>query len=120
MTSIGRSKRIEAFDAAMAEAGQLVAADRLRGAFAALERAHVLGQCDFGRHLRVHWSMLRVGWGLADRREVMGQWMRIVLVPLGHLFGQLPAGNTGGANVNAFEPMAISPEIAHLLREDDR
>ena len=120
MTTTTGFRRLEAFDAAMAEAGGQWADGDLKNAFAALERAHVLGQLDLVPHLRVHWQMLRVGWSAGDRREVVGQLMRIVLVPVGHLFGRLPVGNTGGANVSAFKPMAIPPEIERLLEDRDR
>jgi hypothetical protein len=115
-----RSSRIEAFEAAMTEAGQHRAVGDARSAFAALERAHVLGQLDFVPHLRVHWQMLRMGWSAGDWREVTGQVMRIALVPIGHLIGRLPMGNTGGANVSAFKPMAIPPELKRLIEERDR
>ena len=114
------SLRIEAFEAAMSQARQHRAAGDEKSAFAALERAHVLGQLDFVPHLRVHWQMLRVGWSAGDRREVAGQLMRIALVPVGHLIGRLPVGNTGGANVSAFKPMVISPELERLIEERDR
>lgn len=115
-----RARRIEAFEAAMAEAGRHRAAGDARRAFTSLERAHVLGQIDIAPHLRVHWRMLQIGWALGDRREVIGQAMRIGLVPVGHLLGRLPIGNTGGANVGAFRPMAIPPELARYFGEGDR
>jgi hypothetical protein len=46
--------------------------------------------------------------------------MRIALVPVGHLLGRLPVGNTGGANVSAFKPMAIPPELERLFEDRDR
>ena len=111
---------MEAFEAAMSEAARQTAAGDARSAFAALERAHLLGQLDFVPHLRVHWQMLRVGWSAGDWREVIGQVLRIALVPIGHLVGRLPMGNTGGANVSAFKPMAIPPELKRLIEERDR
>jgi hypothetical protein len=111
---------MEAFEAAMADAARLRATGDAKSAFAALERAHVLGQRDFVPHLRVHWQMLRVGWAEGDRREVTGQLMRIALVPVGHLAGRLPPGNTGGANVGAFKPMAIPPDLARLIEDPKR
>lgn len=119
MTETG-SRRIDAFETAMTEAAQHRAVGDLKSAFAALERAHVLGQLDFVPHVRVHWQMLRAGWAAGDRREVTGQLMRIVLVPVGHLVGRLPVGNTGGANVSAFQPMPIPPELERLIEERDR
>lgn len=116
----GGSKRVEAFEAAMTEAGRYLAAGNTQSAFEALERAHVLGQFDFRPHLRVHWQMLRIGWRRGDRREVLGQLMRIALVPVGHLLGRLPVGNAGGADVSAFEPMDIPPELRRLLTDRER
>ncbi|MCK6374809.1 MAG: DUF3703 domain-containing protein [Zoogloea sp.] len=114
------SRRIEVFEAAMAEADRHRAAGDAKSAFVALERAHVLGQLDVVPHVRVHWQMLRVGWAAGDRREVTGQLMRIALVPVGHLVGRLPIGNTGGANVSALKPMAIPPELERLIANRDR
>jgi hypothetical protein len=107
----------EAFEKAIASARGLLAAGDARAAFAQLERAHVLGQTRFGPHLRVHLGMLRAGWQLRDGPEVLGQLMRLALVPVGHLTGRLPIGNTGGANVSAFTPMPIAPELQRLIDE---
>ena len=112
--------RVEAFEAAMDEAGQHRAVGDAKSALAALEQAHVLGQLDLVPHLRVHWQMLLVGWPAGDWREVTGQVMRIALVPIGHLVGRLPMGNTGGANVSAFKPMVVPPELKRLIEERDR
>lgn len=120
MTTERQTTRIAAFEAAMAEAHDYQVIGNARGAFAALERAHMLGQLDFGPHLRVHWQMLLVGWRHGDRREVVGQLLRIALVPIGHLVGRLPVGNTGGANVSAFRPMDIAPELKRLLDNRDQ
>ena len=78
----------------------------------------MLGQTDFGPHLRVHLGMLRVAWLLRDGRELRGQLMRLVLTPIGHLSGRLPLGNTGASNVSAFAPMAIPPDVEVLLRDE--
>lgn len=113
------SPRMAAFKAAMSEASRRLAASDAPAAFVLLERAHVLGQRDFVPHLRVHLRMLRVAWSIGDGREIRGQLLRIVLTPIGHLFGRLPIGNTGGANVSAFEQMAIPPDLQPLLDERD-
>ncbi len=104
----------------MADAAGHRLAGNAKDAFAALERAHVLGQRAFIPHLRVHWQMLRLAWGNGDQRELRGQLMRIALVPVGHLFGRLPLGNTGGANVSAFQPMPVPPELERLMKDSDR
>ena len=109
------SPRIAAFQAALSEASHRLAAGDAAAAWESLERAHVLGQSDFGLHLRVHLRMLHVGFTSRDWREVRGQVLRITLVPVGHLLGRLPRGNKGTANVSAFAPMAIAPDIERLL-----
>jgi hypothetical protein len=101
----------------MAEAARYRAMGDSTRAFAFLERAHVLGQGRPVPHLRVHGQMLKLGWAVRDWREVTGQLMRLALVPVGHLFGRLPAGNTGGANVSAFKPMPVPPDLQRLLDE---
>ena len=77
--------------------------------------AHVAIQQQYSLHWRVHWEMLRFALELRDYREAAGQLMRLALVPLGHAFDRLPAGNTGRANVNAFRPMAVSDRTRALL-----
>ena len=57
---------------------------------------------------------------MGDMRELRGQVRRIALVPVGHLVGRLPMGNTGGANVSAFEWMAIPPDLERLLEDPPR
>ena len=82
MTTTTGSRRIEAFEAAMAEAARHRSAGDAKSAFAALERAHVLGQLDFVPHLRVHWQMLRAGWAAMSGnawktcRSKMPRWPR--------------------------------------------
>jgi hypothetical protein len=100
---------------------ELEAADRagLQGdsaaAFHHLERAHVLGQFMTGVHVRVHWRMLL--WGLRQRRprEVTGQLTRIVGAATKTALGWLPHGNTGGANVSAFKPMPVPPDLQRQI-----
>jgi hypothetical protein len=61
--------------------------------------------------------MLRIALRKRDRREVVGQLLRLVLTPLGHLTGRLPQGSTGGANVSAFAPMALPEDLARYFRD---
>ncbi len=70
------SLRAAAFEAALAEASQRLAARNAAAAMQALERAHVLGQDDLAPHLRVHLRMLYVGLTSRDWREVRGQVLR--------------------------------------------
>ena len=77
--------------------------------------AHVAVQQQFSLHWRVHWQMLRFALETRDYREVAGQLLRLALVPLGHAVGRLPIGNTGRANVNALQPMAVYDRTRALL-----
>ena len=109
------SSRIAAYDAAMSAAHASLARRSPSDALAQLECAHVLGQVDFSRHWCVHVTMLRAAWRLADARELRGQLLRLSLVPLGHLFGRLPLGNTGRSDVSAFAPTDVPADLKRLL-----
>jgi hypothetical protein len=80
-----------------------------------LEAAHVVGQTRFVPHFETHGRMLQLAWRRRDWREVAGQALRLLLVPLGHLSGRLPIGNPGSASVSAFRPMALRPDIAQAI-----
>lgn len=113
------SPRIAAYDAAMAAARESLARFDSGQALAHLERAHVLGQRDFGRHWRVHMSMLKIAWEATDGRELRGQLLRLALTPIGHLTRRLPEGNTGRSNVSAFATMAVPADLQRLLNTQD-
>lgn len=85
-----------------------------------LEAAHVVGQTRFLPHLRVHVLMLGVAWQTRDWPEAAGQIFRILLVPIGHLTGRLPLGNTGRSNISAFKTMTPNPEISQLISDAQR
>lgn len=80
-----------------------------------LQAAHIAGQTQFALHGAVHLRMLRQSWHDGDLREALGQLLRLALVPLGHLTGRLPLGNSGRSDVSAFMPMVVRPEIAEVL-----
>lgn len=102
------SRELAAHTAARAEGD-------MEGAWSALERAHILSQPLLGLHLRVHAAMLSLALVTRDRREAIGQLLRLVLAPLGTLTGRLPWGNSGRANVSAFKPSAIPDDLRDLL-----
>jgi hypothetical protein len=109
-----------AFDAEVQSAERALANDRLGEAFTHLERAHVLGQWYVRSHLIAHLGMLRIGWRRRDLREIFGQLIRIPGGMIGSAIGRVPRGNTGGANVSAFRPMPIPPDLRDLLVLDRR
>lgn len=80
-----------------------------------LERAHILSQPMVVPHLRTHVAMLGAGLRRHDRREVVGQLLRLVVAGPGSLTGRYPAGNTGGADVSALAPMPIPEDLRPYL-----
>jgi hypothetical protein len=96
-------------------------AARARGeldrAFEALERAHILGQRFFLPHAMTHLRMFRVGQARRDRREMLGQIVRLIATVPGYVTGWVPMGNPGGANISALKEMPLSGDLAILLRD---
>ena len=80
-----------------------------------LERAHILSQPLAGLHLRTHGAMLSASVRRRDGREMAGQLLRLVLAVPGSVSGRYPVGNTGGADVSAFSPMAVPDDLRPLL-----
>ncbi|WP_249383902.1 DUF3703 domain-containing protein [Chitinivorax sp. B] len=100
-----------AFDAEMTAGKQAYGLQQFDVAFSHLERAHILGQRYVWPHIISHVWMLRIGLQRRDRREVVGQVIRIVGGGLGSAIGRVPIGNTGGANVSPFMPMPIPEDL---------
>ena len=80
-----------------------------------LERAHVLSQRMAFAHVRTHVAMLGYGLRHHDRREIVGQLVRLVVAAPGTWTGRYPVGNTGGANVSALKPMPIPDDLQSVL-----
>lgn len=89
----------------------------LDAAFAALERAHILGQRFLLPHVTTHVRMFRIGLRRRDAREMFGQVVRMIATVPGWLLGWVPKGNTGGANVSALRPMPLPPDLHDLLHD---
>ena len=87
----------------------------LAGEWGHLERAHILSQPMVVPHLRTHVAMLGAGLRRRDRREVVGQLLRLVVAGPGSLTGRYPVGNTGGADVSALAPMPIPEDLRPYL-----
>lgn len=86
-------------------------------AFRHFERAHILGQRYFWPHMISHWWMFRVGLKRSDTREIAGQLVRMMAVVPGYIFGWVPKGNTGGADVSPIKPMPIPDDLAEFLAD---
>ena len=104
----------QAYEAELRLGLDAVARQDLQLAFERFERAHILGQRHTWRHVRAHLAMLRIGWRRRDFREVRGQLSRILAAAV---FSRIwvPEGNTGGANVSAFERMPIPEDLRRIL-----
>lgn len=109
------NKLATAFEHEMASARAHYAHRAYDSAFHHLERAHILGQKHLIRHWRSHWWMLKVGLSRHDGREIGGQLLRLVATLPGYVFGWVPVGNTGGANVSAIKPMPIPADLQAIL-----
>ncbi|WP_100638363.1 DUF3703 domain-containing protein [Marinobacter salexigens] len=104
-------------EAELANARRAGSAGDAQQEFAHLERAHVIGQESTYWHVKVH--VLMLGWALRNRsaREAFGQGFRILGAATKTVFGLVPQGNTGGANVSPFKNMPIEPELATLIQK---
>ncbi|MEV0711606.1 DUF3703 domain-containing protein [Nocardia aurea] len=80
------------------------------------ERAHILSQPDPWPHTRNHIAMFVLAVRRRDRREALGQIVRIIVAAPGSVSGRYPEGNTGRARVGLLDPMPIPPDLAALLR----
>jgi Protein of unknown function (DUF3703) len=80
--------------------------------FRHLERAHVLGQSSTLLHVLAHVQMAK--WAVRHERprELFGQLLRVVGAATKTVFGWVPTGNTGGANVSPFKPLPIPADLA--------
>jgi hypothetical protein len=80
-----------------------------------LETTHILSQPWAWPHVRSHVDMLRLAIRVRDRRECVGQVVRVLVAGPGSLTGKYPLGNTGRASVPATQPMPVPTELAELL-----
>lgn len=94
---------------------QAAKAHRARGdvpaAWAALERAHVLGQPRAWLHLVSHWHMATLALTTLDPRELAGQIARVALAAPSSALGVAPVGNDGRTASGAHTPMPVTPEL---------
>lgn len=83
--------------------------------WSALERAHLLSQPWAWTHTRVHIAMLRLAARQRDRRELVGQVIRLAVAGPGSLIGKYPPGNTGRTNMGLTETAPIPDDIEAIL-----
>ena len=81
-----------------------------------LERAHILGQPYPFAHSFVHWKMLLFGIKTKNAKEIIGQIPRLLVGGVKSFVGNIPVGNTGGANVPPLKPMEIPEDLLNIIK----
>ncbi|WP_024795022.1 DUF3703 domain-containing protein [Tomitella biformata] len=80
-----------------------------------LERAHIISQPYPWPHTRNHVAMLGLALRQRDRREAIGQIIRIIVAAPGSALGRYPEGNTGRTKAGLMTVMTISSDLAATL-----
>ncbi len=93
---------------------------KLQVAWRHLERAHILGQPWPREHTYVHWVMMKFGIKIKSGREILGQIPRLLVGGVKSFVGNIPVGNTGGANVPPLQPMEIPADLKSILQQFKR
>lgn len=110
-----RTEVIQAFDKEIKLSAQAQQQEQWQQAWFHLERAHILGQQHFGRHLNSHWLMLKLAAEQGNRTEIFAQLLRLLLTPIGHLTGRLPQGNPGSGRYPVLQAMPVPQDLENLL-----
>ena len=80
-----------------------------------LERAHILGQAYPIEHTQSHWYMMRFAFKIKNMKEIIGQIPRLLIGGIKSFVGEIPLGNTGGANVPPLKSMEIPNDLKQIL-----
>ncbi|MEY4834413.1 DUF3703 domain-containing protein [Flavobacterium sp.] len=92
--------------------------DNLQNAWYHLERAHIIAQKFPCEHTFVHWKMLQFGIKIKSSKEIIGQIPRLLVGGVKSFVGQIPVGNTGGANVPPLKVIEIPEDIKEILNSN--
>lgn len=68
-------------------------------------------------HTRNHVAMFALALRQHDRREALGQVVRIVVAAPGSALGRYPEGNTGRVAAGLMTPMPIPADLAHTTMQ---
>lgn len=82
-----------------------------------LERAHILGQAYPIEHSQAHWKMLVFAFRIKNTKEIIGQIPRLLIGGIKSFVGEIPVGNTGGANVPPIKAMKIPEDLLLILKK---
>jgi len=89
--------------------------NNLRASWRHLERAHILGQAWPVQHTKAHWKMMGFALRIKNIKEIIGQIPRLLVGGIKSFVGEIPVGNTGGANVPPLKPMEIPDDLNQIL-----
>lgn len=103
------------FEVEITTAKKLILTGDFNNSWKHLENAHILSQRYALLHFKSHIAMLNYAIYKKDKREIVGQIIRLFFAIPSSLFKIAPFGNTGGANVNMFKSMPISNELKEIL-----
>ena len=68
-------------------------------------------------HTFVHFKMLGFGFQTKNIAEVLGQILRLVFGGIKSFVGEIPVGNTGGANVPPLKSMQIPNDLQQIIHQ---
>ena len=105
------------FEAELQLARENFCKDHLQIAWRHLERAHILGQAWPVQHTKAHWRMIGFAFRIKNRKEILGQIPRLLVGGVKSFVGEIPVGNTGGANIPPLKPMEIPIDLAQILKQ---
>lgn len=100
----------------LTEAANAFSKGHLQQSWQHLERAHILGQPYPFAHSFVHWKMLLFGIKTKNTKEIIGQIPRLLVGGVKSFVGNIPVGNTGGANVSPLQPMEIHEDLLNIIK----
>lgn len=86
----------------------------LDAAWACLEAAHIVGQRETRLHVTAHAAMLALAWRTRNRRELLGQILRLLAAALATWLW-IPTGNTGRSHVSAFKRLPLPVDLAERV-----
>lgn len=87
-----------------------------QSAWRQLERAHIIGQPWPKTHTHIHWLMLKFGFRIKNAKEIVGQIPRLLVGGVKSFVGEIPVGNTGGADVPPLKPMEVPQDITDIMK----
>lgn len=105
------------FQKELTDAATCFAQNKLQQSWQHLERAHILGQPYPFAHSYVHWRMLLFGIKTKNTKEIIGQIPRLLIGGIKSFVGNIPVGNTGGADVPPLQPMLIPEELKQIINK---